>query len=636
MIKKLLTILLTLCLVVSLSPLKQTNAAGITTTPTLKVNETKVAFAGHEWWVIGYNGTGVYTTANDKAVTLFTVKEIGKSRFRKIGSSSDVGYTKFHNNYYANNPEGMTNWTTPNEYAGSTLQQKMVTIASGLPTKEQALIKARNIIGGGTYTNPSSDGIAGEGIANQKMWILSKAEVEKINNKTVLSFRTTSRYVYYWLRTPSSSDIDGGEIVIDVTDDGEIDTNNPRFVNGECYIRPALSLDLSSVLFASDASSSGKSSSTVGNLVSCLATSGTIKFTMKDTSQTVTVTDVTSDSTNGKIHFNYSGATVGTNQYVSCVLTDANGNVVYYGKLADCSSSASGSASISLSSVTTGTYTLKIFAEQANGDKYTDFCSEPVTMTLTVGESSSTVSGYSSSHTHSWAATYSKDENAHWYNCTATNCPITKNSDKKGYSTHTYDQQNISSTYLKSVADCENAAVYYYSCACTHFIKGENATTFTSGDSLGHNWSDEYSHDENYHWHECLNDNCPITDNSKKDGYKEHYGEDDGDCLTAVVCECNLTLIEANEEHEWSNWQPLEEGRTHIRYCEAQQVECKANETEKCVDEDKDGYCDKCKAEMPKAPSTGDGIGLFVGLASMYTSALALIIVENKKRKIAK
>ncbi len=42
----------------------------------------------------------------------------------------------------------MTNWTTPNEYAGSTLQQKMVTIASGLPTKEQALIKARNIIGG--------------------------------------------------------------------------------------------------------------------------------------------------------------------------------------------------------------------------------------------------------------------------------------------------------------------------------------------------------------------------------------------------------------------------------------------------------------------------------------------------------
>ncbi len=37
MIKKLLTILLTLCFVVSLSPLKQTNAAGITTTPTLKV-----------------------------------------------------------------------------------------------------------------------------------------------------------------------------------------------------------------------------------------------------------------------------------------------------------------------------------------------------------------------------------------------------------------------------------------------------------------------------------------------------------------------------------------------------------------------------------------------------------------------
>ncbi len=630
MIKKLLTILLTLCLVVGLSPLKQTNAAGITTTPTLEVNKTKVAFAGHEWWVIGYNGTGVYTTANDKAVTLLAAyaADFGTSAFRESKYVETAGYTAYtfvwnsleNTEYFANNPEGMTNWTTPNEYAGSTLQQNMVTIASGLPAKEQALIKSRDIIGGGTYTNPSKDGIAGPTVYGQKLWALSNDETGKLSKKTMNDC---------WLRSSTTYDgVDTYYIVF-----GKL---RSAVCSGHAKVRPALSLDLSSVLFASNASSSGKSSSTVGNLVSCSANSGTIKFTMKDTSQTVTVTDVTSDSTNGKIHFNYSGATVGTDQYVSCVLTDASGNVVYYGKLADCSSSASGSASILLSSVTTGTYTLKIFAEQANGDMYTDFCSEPVTMTLTVGESSSTVSGYSSSHTHSWATTYSKDENAHWYNCTAANCPITKNSDKKGYSTHTYDQKNTSSTYLKSAADCENAAVYYYSCVCTHFVNGENATTFTSGDSLGHNWSDEYSHDENYHWHECLNDNCPVTDNSKKDGYEEHYGEDDGDCLTAVVCECGLTLIEANEEHKWSNWQPLEEGRTHIRYCEAQQAECKASETEKCVDEDKDGYCDQCKAEMPKAPSTGDGLGLFVGLASMYTSALALIMVENKKRKITK
>ncbi len=37
-----------------------------------------------------------------------------------------------------------------------------------------------------------------------------------------------------------------------------------------------------------------------------------------------------------------------------------------------------------------------------------------------------------------------------------------------------------------------------------------------------HQWSDLWSSDETHHWHECAAENCPITDNSGKDGYEAH------------------------------------------------------------------------------------------------------------------
>lgn len=41
-----------------------------------------------------------------------------------------------------------------------------------------------------------------------------------------------------------------------------------------------------------------------------------------------------------------------------------------------------------------------------------------------------------------------------------------------------------------------------------------------------HDWSDEYEYDDDNHWHECGASDCPITDNSRKDGFGAHtYGE---------------------------------------------------------------------------------------------------------------
>ena len=41
-----------------------------------------------------------------------------------------------------------------------------------------------------------------------------------------------------------------------------------------------------------------------------------------------------------------------------------------------------------------------------------------------------------------------------------------------------------------------------------------------------HTWASGWTHDTTFHWHECDLSDCPITDNSEKDGYAEHsYGE---------------------------------------------------------------------------------------------------------------
>ena len=77
-------------------------------------------------------------------------------------------------------------------------------------------------------------------------------------------------------------------------------------------MRPALALDLSNVLFTSAAdATSGKAAATVGaGLVSVGETTGTVKFTMQDESQTLTVvaTNEQSVQTGTTLQFNYSAA----------------------------------------------------------------------------------------------------------------------------------------------------------------------------------------------------------------------------------------------------------------------------------------------------------------------------------------
>ncbi|MCL2757433.1 MAG: hypothetical protein FWD43_05085, partial [Coriobacteriia bacterium] len=72
------------------------------------------------------------------------------------------------------------------------------------------------------------------------------------------------------------------------------------------------------------------------------------------------------------------------NTYVSCVIEDTSGAVLFYGKL---SQAASGTVTFTVPAVADlpeGNYTIKIFSEEVNGDNFTDFCSASTSIPLIV------------------------------------------------------------------------------------------------------------------------------------------------------------------------------------------------------------------------------------------------------------
>ena len=161
---------------------------------------------------------------------------------------------------------------------------------------------------------------------------------------------------------------------------------NVRYSSAQNYwaARPAFNLDLNAVLFTS-AAEGGKSDVLVDSNLTEVGTGSTEwKLTLKDTSRSF---NASASNTLVRVGENltvtYSGAGTGKNEYVSAMIADNSGNILYYGRIAQ--NSANGTASVEIpSDLTTGTYTLKVFSEQYNGDYKTDYASEFQDITLTV------------------------------------------------------------------------------------------------------------------------------------------------------------------------------------------------------------------------------------------------------------
>lgn len=85
--------------------------------------------------------------------------------------------------------------------------------------------------------------------------------------------------------------------------------------------------------------------------------------------------------------FDYSGAGTGKinggTNYISAILYDSSGKIVYYGNLGTVSA-ASGTANVTIPAGLTGTYTMALFEEEKCGANKTDYASAPVYSKFTV------------------------------------------------------------------------------------------------------------------------------------------------------------------------------------------------------------------------------------------------------------
>ena len=156
--------------------------------------------------------------------------------------------------------------------------------------------------------------------------------------------------------------------------------------------RPAFNLDTSSVLFTS-AAAGGKADTAVDESLTAVgAGTGEWKLTLLDNSRkSFTASAGTGTALMQKpgysdwtVSIDYSGAPTGANEYVSAMLADESGTLLYYGRIV--SNSASGTATVTIpAGLAPGSYTLKVFSEQYNGDKQTDYASAFENINLTVG-----------------------------------------------------------------------------------------------------------------------------------------------------------------------------------------------------------------------------------------------------------
>ena len=106
--------------------------------------------------------------------------------------------------------------------------------------------------------------------------------------------------------------------------------------------------------------------------------------TFLDNSRNFDVTEKTANGYPGDtVKLNYSGATTGTNEYISVIIAD-NSGAQYYGRVAQ-PTEATGTVDIKIpSDLVAGNYTLKVFNEQCNGDWETDYASKFTDISLTV------------------------------------------------------------------------------------------------------------------------------------------------------------------------------------------------------------------------------------------------------------
>ena len=141
---------------------------------------------------------------------------------------------------------------------------------------------------------------------------------------------------------------------------------------------------------------------------------------------------------------------------------------------------------------------------------------------------------------------------------------------------------------------------YFFADDANAYVRqdGRYRLELATGTPHKHSWATAWSKNETHHWHECTADGCDVTNDAEKQGYGAHSGTDDGDCTTAVICECGYVITAANAEHTYGAWHSNGDN-THTRNCTV--TGCNGYETKNCAGGQasyfKKADCDTCHAE---------------------------------------
>lgn len=368
--KRILSILLTLCMLFCLVPTgvfaegeTATGSAAIqlgtdalsknvntATAPTMYFGQDHENNPG-AWRVIDYDGNSAAGIAGN--MTLLAANNMGLSKF---GAS--------------------------NAYADSALKEAIDALADKLTAKETDAVEKRTLASG-NYDEENTDGVAGSAVSNAVFWPLSSKEANAVNNdlRVVDPEHPGWASSYWWLRSP-----DEDYSTAFVAGRGEVRYYGGYSTSKEFGVRPAFDLNLDSVLFAS-AAVGGKPD---GGLqpVSPNYTGNEWKLTLYDSKRndfSRTTWEVSASTKGGTVEISYTDAKTGANEYISALIFDDVGNVIYYGRSNASLTEKDGTAQLTIpAGFAEGTYTLKVFNEQYNGDRKTDLASGFADVTLTV------------------------------------------------------------------------------------------------------------------------------------------------------------------------------------------------------------------------------------------------------------
>ena len=423
---KLLSLLLTICLVVGLMPTAAL-AAGTGTEKAIQLVDSGTAanIGGGQADNIyfgtyqqssddsdGYNIDPIKWRVLENADgQLFLLSDQNLDVFQYHTDRESVTWEKstmrsWLNGYSASHNTGGSSGT---DYTGDNF------IGAAFSEKEQKAIAETTVV------NDDNGSIEGGNTTTDKIFLLSIAEANNgsyfANDNSRIATNTAyvadggkiGGYMYgvgeaneWWLRSPGTYD----NLAADVTRKGGVFSHGLN-VNGlNLAVRPAFNLDLTSVLFtsaavggkipaaSSDGNQGGEADAIfeIGDYTGnewklTILDEGRSNFSASTQSQT-TVDDNYSD---WKITLNYENAMVynvdtAPNEYISVIIADSNGSALYYGRVAQ-PDSANGQVEIKIpDSLAAGKYTLNVFSEQYNGDYMTDYASAFAEVALTVEE----------------------------------------------------------------------------------------------------------------------------------------------------------------------------------------------------------------------------------------------------------